>query len=98
MDLEISVTRKIANVLLPVRVAGKSHAGWSRPALHAAPTNPPQRRQLSCWELAGTGRQVCGGYFTKRRKLLLGESEERKEPRGGLSFSDSSIQQPQQKA
>ena len=40
MDLKISVTRKIANVLLPVRVAGKSHAGWSRPALHAAPTNP----------------------------------------------------------
>ena len=46
-------------MLLPVRVAGKSHAGWSRPALHTAPTNPLQRRKLSGCELAGSGGKVC---------------------------------------
>ena len=35
---QLSVTGKIANVVLPVRVAGKSHAHWSRPVLLTAPT------------------------------------------------------------
>ena len=92
-------------MLLPVRVAGKSHAGWSLPALHAAPTNPPQRRQLSCCELQGREGNwwvtdiLQKGESFKGRKLLFDYFlEERTEPRAGHSFSDYSIQHPRQKA
>ena len=59
---QLSVTRKIANVVLPVRMAGKSHAHWSRPVPLAAPTDPLQRGQLG----GGSVTKFVGErYFTK---------------------------------
>ena len=68
-------------MLLPVRVAGKSHAGWSRPALHAAPTALPQRRLRVTVNLQDREENLMGesyqrSNFTKgqillQRKLLL---------------------------
>ena len=75
----------MSNVLLPVKVAGKSHAGWSCPALHAAPTNPLQRRQLSDCKLAGSiGKHLLVNTWfnpsTEETASQHGKLEERTEP------------------